>query len=85
MLLRTDYSGNYAGVLDASLTPGHTCVVCGSTPTQDPDASFHRLPSDPARRASWLDAFGLEETTQGPVTSVLLLPPARGNFQAPTE
>ena len=45
---------------------------------QDPDASFHHLPSDPARRASWL-ARG--ETTQGPVTSVLLLPPARGNFQ----
>ena len=42
--------------------PGHTCVVCGTTPTQDPDASFHRLPSDPERRASWLDAFGLEES-----------------------
>ena len=41
--------------------PGHTCVMCGSTPTQDPDASFHCLPSNPARRASWLDAFGLEE------------------------
>ena len=41
--------------------PGHTCVVCGNTHTQDPDASFHRLPSDPARRASWLDAFKLDE------------------------
>ena len=41
--------------------PGHTCVVCGSTPIQDPDASFHCLQSDPVRRASWLDAFGLEE------------------------
>ena len=41
--------------------PGHTCVVCESTPTQDPDASVHRLPSDPARRARWLEAFGLEE------------------------
>ena len=28
---------------------------------QDSDTSFHRLPSDPARRESWLDAFGLEE------------------------
>ena len=41
--------------------PGHTCVVCGSTPTQDPEVSFNCLPSDPARRASWLDAFGLKE------------------------
>ena len=41
--------------------PSHTCVVYGSTPTQDPDASFHCLPSNTARRASWLDAFGLEE------------------------
>ena len=24
--------------------PGHTCIVCGSTPTKDPEASFHRLP-----------------------------------------
>ena len=39
--------------------PGHTCVVCGNTPTPDPVASFHHLPSDPARRVSWLDAFGL--------------------------
>ena len=42
--------------------PAQTCVVCGSTPTQDPDASFHRFLSDPVRRASWLDAFGLEES-----------------------
>ena len=41
--------------------PCYTCVVCGSTPTQDLYASFHRLSSDPARRASRLDAFGLEE------------------------
>ena len=42
--------------------PGHTCVVCGSTPTKDPEASFHRLQSDPVRRGSWLAAFGLEES-----------------------
>ena len=41
--------------------PGHTCVVCGSTPMQDPDTSFHCLQSEPVRRASWIDAFGLEE------------------------
>ena len=28
---------------------------------QDPEVSFHCLPSDPAGRASWIDAFGLEE------------------------
>jgi hypothetical protein len=42
--------------------PGHTCVVCGSTPTKDTEASFHRLPSDPVRRGSLLAAFRLEES-----------------------
>ena len=49
--------------------PCYTCVVCGSNPTQDPYASFHRLPSDPARRTSRLDAFGLEESGQLKVQS----------------
>ena len=34
--------------------------MCGNTSSQDPDASFHRLPSDPKRRASWLKAFGVD-------------------------
>ena len=42
--------------------PGHTCIVCGNTSSQDPDASFHRLPSDPKRRASWLKAFGVDDS-----------------------
>ena len=30
--------------------PGNTCIVCGSTRTKDPHASFHHFPSDQARR-----------------------------------
>ena len=42
--------------------PGHTCIVCGNTSSQDPDTSFHRLPSDPKRIASWLKAFGVNDS-----------------------
>ena len=34
------------------------------THTNDPDASFHRILKYPARRASWLDAYQLEEEKQ---------------------
>ena len=43
------------------MMPGHTCVVCGNTPSKDKDASFHGFPSDPVRRVSWLQAFGIDE------------------------
>ena len=42
--------------------PGHTCIICGNTYGQDPDASFHCLPSDPKRTASWLKAFGVDDS-----------------------
>lgn len=42
--------------------PGHTCFVCDSTSRHDPDAYFHRFPSDPDRKASWLTAFSIDET-----------------------
>ena len=42
--------------------PRHTCVVCGNTSSQDPSSSFHRFqgPND-ARRARWLQLFGMDE------------------------
>ncbi len=40
---------------------GQTCIVCGSTHSQDPSVSFHRLPSDPGKRASWLCVFAIDE------------------------
>lgn len=42
--------------------PGHTCIVYGNTSSQDANMSFHRFPSDPDQRASWLQAFGLDES-----------------------
>lgn len=42
--------------------PGHSCIVCGNTPTKDKDASFHRFPTDPVKRASWLQAFGIDKS-----------------------
>ena len=48
---------------------------------QDPEVSFHCLPSDPARRATWIDAFGLKRGNSRPSHECA----ARGNFQAPTE
>ena len=41
--------------------PGHTCIVCGNNPSQDPSVSFHRFPSDPERRVRWL-SVGMDET-----------------------
>ena len=40
---------------------GHTCVVCGNSSRMDPKASFHRFPSNPERRSTWLRVFGMEE------------------------
>ena len=42
--------------------PGNTCVVCGNTRSNDPSASFHRFPTDLARRGVWLNVFGLSQS-----------------------
>ena len=43
--------------------PGHTCVVCGNNSSQDPSVSFHRFPGpNNARRARWLQIFGIDES-----------------------
>ena len=42
--------------------PGDTCLVCGSNRSSDPTASFHRFPSSPARRSTWLNVFQLTES-----------------------
>ena len=40
---------------------GRTCVVCGNNSKLDSKASFHRFPSAPERRLTWLRTFGMEE------------------------
>ena len=40
---------------------GKWCLVCGNSQSKDPNASFHRFPSDPGRRATWLRVFDLQE------------------------
>ena len=42
-----------------SIMPGDTCIVCGNTRARDPEASFHRFPSNQARRQVWLRVFQL--------------------------
>lgn len=44
------------------IMPGDTCVVCGNTRGKDPNVSFHRFPTDPARREVWLRVFQLEQS-----------------------
>ena len=41
--------------------PGDACIVCGNTRKKAPQLSYHRFPSDPERRALWLQAFQLTE------------------------
>ena len=45
----------------ATLT-GKSCLVCGNSQSKDPNASYHRFPSDPGRRAIWLRVFDLQES-----------------------
>ena len=40
---------------------GKPCLVCGNSQPKDPNASFHRFPADPRRRAIWLRVFDLKE------------------------
>jgi len=41
---------------------GKSCLVCANSQFKDPNASFHRFPSDPGRRAIWLRVFHLQES-----------------------
>ena len=53
--------------------PGHTCIVCGNNPSQDPSVSFHRFPSDPDRRVRWLSVFGMDESQLSSQSQVWLI------------
>ena len=50
--------------------PGDRCVVCKNSRIKDPDASFHRFPVDPTRRATWLRELHLEEHQAKPHAKV---------------
>ena len=39
--------------------PGDLCVVCGNYRKHNPQLSFHRFPSDVAKRSLWLRVFEL--------------------------
>lgn len=49
---------------------GQRCLVCGNTHAKDPSVSFHRVPKDAARRAKWLEVFGLCENELKPSTRI---------------
>ena len=47
------------------VTATMTCksyLACGNSQSKDPNASFHRFPSDPGKRAIWLHGFDLQES-----------------------
>ena len=50
--------------------PGDRCTVCGNTKATDPSASFHRIPKDLIRRATWTEALQLRKETFGSSTRV---------------
>ena len=41
--------------------PGDACIECGNTRKKEPQLSYHRFPSNPERRALWLNVFQLTE------------------------
>jgi hypothetical protein len=41
--------------------PGTCCRVCNNSKSGDPNASFHRFPTNLERRAIWLTVFNLQE------------------------
>ena len=40
--------------------PGDVCLVCGNYRKNNPQLSFHRFPTDPARRSLWVKVFELD-------------------------
>ena len=50
--------------------PGDRCIVCGNSRTKDPDASFHRFPSDLSKKQLWIAEFGLLEESVKPFSRV---------------
>ena len=40
--------------------PGDLCLVCGNYRKNNPQLSFHRFPTDPARRSLWVRVFELD-------------------------
>ncbi|KAL5467348.1 hypothetical protein EMCRGX_G031561 [Ephydatia muelleri] len=50
--------------------PGTWCRVCNNSKSGDPNASFHRFPTNLERRAIWLTVFNLQEKDIKPHHSV---------------
>ncbi|KAL5464162.1 hypothetical protein EMCRGX_G033131 [Ephydatia muelleri] len=46
--------------------PGTWCRVCNNSKSGDPNASFHRFPTNLERRAIWLTVFNLQEKDTKP-------------------
>lgn len=49
---------------------GQRCIVCENTKKKDPTVSFHRLPTDPSKRAEWLELLQLQEESIKPSSRV---------------
>ena len=39
--------------------PGDACIVCGNSRKKQPELKYHRIPSDPEKRALWLQVFNI--------------------------
>ena len=48
-------------VLQLTTMTGETCILCGNTRKKEPQLSYHRFPTNPEKRALWLQEFELSE------------------------
>ena len=46
--------------------PGDCCVVCGNYRINNPGLSFHRIPTEPAKRSVWVQVLELDPETLKP-------------------
>ena len=69
LVLLRSVKASFSSGTDGNM-PGDRCTVCGSTKATDPSVSFHRIPKDLIRRASWTEALQLRKETFGSSTRV---------------
>ena len=50
--------------------PGDSCVVCGNSRKKAPKLSYHRFPTNQAKRSQWLRVFQLDPEVVKPHTRV---------------
>ena len=53
--------------------PGDLCVLCGNSRKKAPKLSYHRFPTNQAKRSQWLRVFQLDPEVVKPYTRVCSL------------